>query len=107
MSKADHSFMSCLPVALENQNNFCSFIGKDSLMVQYGGRFLAFNTRADSNSGGMFDGAVEFIKADYINSKRLRLVCFCETKQYFVFEGPEMLPKSDENKEEPKDAPKN
>jgi hypothetical protein len=35
------------------------------------------------------------------------LVCFCETKQYFVFEGPEMLPKSDENKEEPKDAPKN
>ena len=76
-------------------------------MVQYGGRFLAFNTRADSNSGGMFDGAVEFIKADYINSKRLRLVCFCETKQYFVFEGPEMLPKIDENKEEPKDAPKN
>lgn len=55
----------------------------------------------------MFDGAVEFKKADYINSKRLRLVCFCETKQYFVFEGPEMLPKSDENKEEPKDAPKN
>jgi hypothetical protein len=60
MPKADHSFMTCLPMAKENQNNFCSFIGTDKLMTQYGGRLMVFNTRGD------FEGAVKFVCADYI-----------------------------------------
>jgi hypothetical protein len=27
------------------------------------------------------------------------LISFCENKQFFVFEGPEMLPKNDKNKD--------
>lgn len=56
----------------------------------------------------MFDGAVKWVCADYIKPMRLRLVCFCETKQFFVFEGPEMLPpNAADTNEDPTDATKN
>ena len=84
MPKADLSFVECLPLAKQNNNNFFSFIAPDRVMAQYGGRFLVFDTR------GNFNGCVKFNAPAYINLRRLTLVSFCENKRYFVFEGPEM-----------------
>lgn len=39
---------------------------------------------------GNFMGCVKFDTPAHINVRRLTLVSFCESKQYFVFEGPEM-----------------
>lgn len=41
--KADLSFVECLPMFHENNNNFFSFFEKDKVIAQYGGKFLVFN----------------------------------------------------------------
>ena len=61
-------------------------------MAHYGGRFLIFDTL------GQYEGQVEIKCAPYINKKRLKLVNFCESKKYFVFEGPEFTEKKKEDK---------
>lgn len=61
-------------------------------MVQYGGRFLIFNVK------GEYMGEVKFECASHINIKRLKLVNFDENKEYFIFEGPEMLPEEKKKK---------
>lgn len=61
-------------MALENHNNFFTFIGPNTVMAQYGGRFLVF-----SRYGG-FLGNVQFNCPKYINVKKLRLEHFCEQK---------------------------
>jgi hypothetical protein len=82
--KGDLSFVECLPHHKVNYNNFFSYIGPDRIMACYGGRYLIFDKQ------GTYYGNVDFKVPKWINVKRLRLLYFCEKKDYFVFEGPEM-----------------
>lgn len=66
-------------------------------MANYGGRYLVFDTK------GNFMGNVKFQCPAHINVRRLKLVSFCETKQYFVFEGPEMTAEQVEQAKKKKD----
>jgi len=100
MPKADLSFVECLPLAKHNNNNFFSFIAPDRVMANYGGRYLVFDTK------GTFMGNVEFNCPQHINVRRLKLVSFCESKQYFVFEGPEMTAEQAEQSKKKKDDAK-
>lgn len=79
MPKADLSFIDCLPLAKQSNNNFISFIASDRVMAFYGGRYLVFDTK------GNFMGEIKFVCPPEIDVRRLRLVSFCENKQYFVF----------------------
>lgn len=89
--KADLSFVQCLPLSKENNNNFFSFIGFGRVMAQYGGRFLVFDRHAN------FLGEVEFNLPSNISLARFqrefKLEMFCEQKEYFVFEGPLIVEK--------------
>ncbi len=55
---------------------------------------------------GNFMGCVKFDTPAHINVRRLTLVSFCESKQYFVFEGPEMTEEQAEKAKKKKDDPK-
>jgi hypothetical protein len=47
MPKADLSFVECLPLAKQNNNNFFSFISPDRVIAKYGGRLLVFDTKGN------------------------------------------------------------